>query len=569
MPRPEYRGAIVRHDIDHTTGRGSRARIARTSWLVFVLLLLTASLAHAQALPAQIGLVRTRLLWLALATAGAGLLLALTPLGAKWRWLLPAGLLLSFGLVFRYGLIDDAYISLRYARNLAGGLGPSFNPGDRVEGYTSFLWVWGMAAIHALTRLPLERLSVALSVGSALLLLVALGRLVRRAGGAADDGVSSALLLAAYLPLVFWGFSGMETPLFVALLLLVATRLARLGPSSPTSEAVRAGILLGVATAVRPEGCAYLAASAGVLAIRSRRSVVPLVASAIGVLLPEVLFRWFYYRDILPNTFYVKVDYSSLTLARHGLAYLKEGAAPHLAVAASAALGAGVLTRRRAWEPHSTLAAVFVATGVLVAVYTGGDHFRELRFYLPILPFLVVLGASAWREFRRPWSAIAPTAVAIVTLVASVEHRALGATSSLVFGPAITARWRAAGEWLHRTASPTDLLATPVAGAIPYASELRTIDMLGLNDRVIGRKRVRLGLGDRDHEKFDAVYVLSRRPDWIFLGHFAAADLPDAARRCAALPVYRDLFQHLDASEYELVTDRSTEAAWSFLRRRK
>ncbi|MFN8549758.1 MAG: hypothetical protein U0527_17760, partial [Candidatus Eisenbacteria bacterium] len=449
------------------------------------------------------------------------------------------------------------------------GVGPSFNAGDRVEGYTSFLWVWGMAALHAVTRLPLERLSVGLSVASSLLLLVALGRLVRRARGADDDGASSALLLAAYLPLAFWGFSGMETSLFVAMLLLVAERLAALGPEASSGEAAWAGALLGLAVATRPEGVAYLAASLGILAVRSRRHLLPFVGSAILLLLPEVIFRGIYYRDVLPNTFYVKVDYSSLTLARHGVAYLWEGAAPHLAVAAFAAVGALRLTRRHQWDPPAAVAAIFAATGILVVVYTGGDHFRELRFFLPIVPFLVVLGAAGWGGLRRPWSGIIPTAVALATLFTSIEHRALGATSSLVFGPAITARWRAAGEWLRRTAAPTDLLATPVAGAIPYASGLRTIDMLGLNDRVIGRKQVRLGLGDRDHEKFDAAYVLSRQPDWIFLGHFAANDLPDAARRCAVLPVYRDLFQHLDVSKYELVTGRSPDAAWSFLRRRK
>jgi tetratricopeptide (TPR) repeat protein len=37
------------------------------------------------------------------------------------------------------GLIDDAFISFRYARNL----GLVFNPGERVEGYTNLLWVLG------------------------------------------------------------------------------------------------------------------------------------------------------------------------------------------------------------------------------------------------------------------------------------------------------------------------------------------------------------------------------------------------------------------------------------------
>ena len=39
-------------------------------------------------------------------------------------------------------LTDDAYISFRYADNFARGDGLVFNPGgERVEGYTNFLWV--------------------------------------------------------------------------------------------------------------------------------------------------------------------------------------------------------------------------------------------------------------------------------------------------------------------------------------------------------------------------------------------------------------------------------------------
>jgi arabinofuranosyltransferase len=40
---------------------------------------------------------------------------------------------------------DDAFISFRYADNLARGLGLTWNPGERVEGYTNFLWTLALA----------------------------------------------------------------------------------------------------------------------------------------------------------------------------------------------------------------------------------------------------------------------------------------------------------------------------------------------------------------------------------------------------------------------------------------
>ncbi|HMJ10771.1 MAG TPA: hypothetical protein VK524_05155, partial [Polyangiaceae bacterium] len=42
-------------------------------------------------------------------------------------------------------LFDDAFISFRYAQNLVHGRGLVFNVGERVEGYTNFLWVLVLA----------------------------------------------------------------------------------------------------------------------------------------------------------------------------------------------------------------------------------------------------------------------------------------------------------------------------------------------------------------------------------------------------------------------------------------
>src|SRR5206468_5817414 len=44
---------------------------------------------------------------------------------------------------------DDAFISYRYARNLAEGNGLVYNSGERVEGYTNFLWTVLLAALTA------------------------------------------------------------------------------------------------------------------------------------------------------------------------------------------------------------------------------------------------------------------------------------------------------------------------------------------------------------------------------------------------------------------------------------
>jgi hypothetical protein len=76
---------------------------------------------------------------------------------------------------------------------------------------------------------------------------------------------------------------------------------------------------------------------------------------------------------------------------------------------------------------------------------------------------------------------------------------------------------RPVGEWL-RTHLPSDaLVATNAAGALPYFSDLPTLDMLGLTDRHIARSRPdrRQWVG---HERGDGAYVLSRQPAIIIFG---------------------------------------------------
>ena len=81
---------------------------------------------------------------------------------------------------------DDAYISFRYVARWVGGEGLTFNPGERVEGFSNPLWV-GVLALAKLLSPDVEIADAARALGlfAAVISLAAVGAIVRRSSRSA------------------------------------------------------------------------------------------------------------------------------------------------------------------------------------------------------------------------------------------------------------------------------------------------------------------------------------------------------------------------------------------------
>src|SRR5438552_14268375 len=102
-------------------------------------------------------------------------------LRAWWPVLLAAPLLVAHLLVFNF-VTDDAYISFVYARNFARHGQLVFNLGERVEGYTNFLWTVLLGMLLRL-GIPAAWSSRILGAGCALATVVVAVRFGRRRAG--------------------------------------------------------------------------------------------------------------------------------------------------------------------------------------------------------------------------------------------------------------------------------------------------------------------------------------------------------------------------------------------------
>jgi len=441
--------------------------------------------------------------------------------------LLLAGLL---ALRFWDHTVDDAFMSFRYARNLVEGHGLVFNPGERVEGYTNFLWVILAAGAIAIGADPVSfaRLVGLAATGA---MVVCVHRAALRVTSSRLLAACGSLLVALSPAVAAWTTGGLETPLF-ACLLTWATWLVAEGADDGRLPPASA-LLVGAAVLTRPEGLLVAASLAGATwlpALRrayTTRRRLAWIAVVLAIVVPFLLWRTLYYGELLPNTFHAKVGSGGRQIAR-GVRYLFDFALD-CGLWIPPALAALLLTVKR--RSIAVVASVVVPYLAYV-VYVGGDALPMYRFFVPILGLLAITMAAGARALADRMAATGARArlARHATLIAAVALAApaLFDLRAAFTGPAFdyieqdrreVRLWREVGLWFRQHAAPGDSIALIPAGAIPYYSGLVTIDMLGLNDRTIARAPVReMGSGPAGHEKYDTGYVLSRQPTYILLG---------------------------------------------------
>src|ERR1044071_2150392 len=204
-------------------------------------------------------------------------------------------------------LCDDAYISFRYADNLVHGLGLVYNGGERVEGYSNFLWTMGIALGMRLGVGP-EAWTVAWGVvffAATIALLCAHGVLAGKGRGRVALGLPLAGLLAAvHRDWYVYATSGLETSCFTFLVTL-----AYVLAVAPAAPAWSAGLALALAALTRPDGIVFVPFFMLYMVLarpRRMRSGLECAGAFLTLWLLYVARKIHYYGDFFPNTYYAK-----------------------------------------------------------------------------------------------------------------------------------------------------------------------------------------------------------------------------------------------------------------------
>ncbi|WP_410562426.1 hypothetical protein [Amycolatopsis sp. cmx-4-61] len=521
-----------------------------------------------------------------------------------WRGVVLA---LTLGLSLLHQLLfatvtEDALVTFRYAQNIADGNGPVFNPGERVEGYTNFLWLvlvaLPRAAFGADIRATAVFLGVLAALGCVLLSCFLANRIAAAAAPAGAEprpaiGVAAAVLTAGAGGLATYGASGSEVPLFVLLVLAVGYSLAARRP-------VVAGVLVAFAVMTSPEGL-VVAVLAGLwlagAAAGEKHSWWAPVGYALGALvflIPRLAWRATFYQHFVPAPLAAKLGgpfgehlaagwpyLSGFALAHQGFLLLglvaavalvlRRTKAPVGAAAFREAPGATVRALRVAEPPargEAPVATAFETRALLwllfamaaglaaAAVLIGGDPGPSWRLLAPLPPLLAVAAAGTYGVLTagvaekpsprpKPWPAgtrLVPVTACGVAGVAILVS---------VFSPEMLDRvrdWHAHGTelaeiggWLGDYLPPGSVVSTAAPGALAaQGSQLLIIDVFGRTDDHIAREGRHDGGVATDYD-----YVVNgRRPTVAVPADGGYAD----SQHCAIDPVY--------AGRYEVATFR-------------
>lgn len=417
--------------------------------------------------------------------------------------------------------LDDGWIHVRFAQNIARGNGFTFNPGEPTSLTTGPLWTVLLGLAYRVTG-EFVLTSAVMNWVFCWLAALAAAALAQTLIPSRSFGAAVALVVAVTIPLPWLALSGMEPPLFIWLTLLAILLHVRLRRASGIRGVVPA-VAIGAAVAARPENLLLfpLAMLDRLLMARHERPGYPGVRSWLRdlaihtpifllVISPVALHNYGATGRPLPSSYYIKaMNYGvtwAVVMGSSALLFQSTVVAPIKEFFAMLALWAGnnavlfvpflfgcyQMVRRdgaaRAGSHSSFLIPlVLIAQPAAWAVSTNfhrAPWFQSQRYVSNLGPLYIVVGmAGGWWLLRRwrgdSFRGVLPAALALV-LAASLVRQPDQAKLYTHNVKNITDMQVTAGRWLKAHVPPGSMLALNDVGAIAAITDMPVFDLMGL-----------------------------------------------------------------------------------------
>ncbi|GAB4504649.1 MAG: hypothetical protein Fur0043_16430 [Anaerolineales bacterium] len=392
-------------------------------------------------------------------------------------------------LLYRVGFpLDDSWIHLTYARNLAVYGEWAFQPGKPSAGSTAPLWT-GLLAIGFWLRLAPYVWTYLLGI----LLLWSMGMLgesvLRQIVPSYRPRFPWAgLFLTGEWHLVWAAASGMETLLHAFLVTMVLGMLM-----TGSRRFMTLGLLASLSVWVRPDGVTLLGpiavfALAGSGSVKKRLGDLGLFALGFAVLfVPYLLFHLVLAGTPMPNTFYAKqAEYAAwqarpfpVRLGQLTLQFLAGASLALLPGATGWAVGA---LRKRNW---GTLAGMVWFAGYLFLYVERLPVYQHGRYLIPAMPVFFLWGLAAILTFARSkllgrfhWAA--SLGWHLLVGLSCIAFWLFGAWTYAQDVAFIESEIVATAKWVAVNVPDGALVAAHDIGALGYFDHHELVDLAGL-----------------------------------------------------------------------------------------
>jgi hypothetical protein len=409
-------------------------------------------------------------------------------------------------------VVDDSYITYRYAQNLAAGHGWAYNIGTTVHAATSPLYVLVLAGPIVIGLTPTMASNV-ISVLSVAVAATCTFVIVRRTGPTAA-GVLAAVFVVAnpWFPL----YRGMETTMVIGL--AAALIMTAFGPHVVRREWV-VGLLAGTLLVARNDTL-ILVGIVGLLTLWTQRRVLWRAGLVAGGLIGTwSAIAWAWIGTPLPETLGAKIAqgrsgyWSASTMTTGWMPPIQDnGLWPWLVtLVVLAAIGTvgGLLRRDPARLVVITLVAwpAFHMLAYAVVLRVPGYYW----YFGPVVFCLAALAGLGTAEVLAVAGRVNPRLVLVLATVTGVVFLAL-VVPRYTNGVNYEVYHRLA-LWIRANTEPDATVAATEIGYLGYVSERPIVDYLGLLDRVSADELARHDLQSWLYRTEPDV-VVTHRPAW-------------------------------------------------------
>ena len=417
-----------------------------------------------------------------------------------------------------YTLIEDAMISMRYAKNFSQGFGLVWNIGQKpVQGFTNLGWTLIMAFIH-LFPIPPSKISLVVMILSSLILVlnafIIYKICVKLYPNSSFAPLATFTVSLFYYPLVFWSLRGMEVgfaSLIVYFSVYCSINLSRDTENKKYQVLLAIGIFLSILIRIDlflQVGLImlYVISNKGILK-KPRNILLPCLMFFIGTA-GLFLFQFLYYGSVLPNTYYLKViGVPLIEKVSLGLKVFVKYASRDFMMLLFISIMGFILFPDFRKKDYLFLLSLFIIQ-CFYSIYVGGDYAEPIstpqvdaanRFITLGMPSIILLGCiiidkvinnilyakdnSGKRKKNRVALWFLGTSISIILIISGAPWFDWFTNKHVLLNADI---WRArVGVHIAKYTDTKAVIAVHGAGQVPYYSNRTTIDLLGKSDPVI------------------------------------------------------------------------------------